>query len=69
MYFLIYKIGNSLRKKTFDNGTPHDVMMSSFKGTVVDFFKSDKLTPRHFHDYFSQLVAFPHLLEEEFTGV
>lgn len=69
MYFLIYEIGGSLRKKIFDATTPWEVLLSAFKGTVVELFKSDKLTPRQFNDYFIRMRDLPDNFYEYYSGI
>jgi len=57
MFFLIYKLGNYFKKRTFPNNTSWEEILKSFEGEVIDLFKNDCLTERDFNNYFQKLIA------------
>lgn len=52
MYFLIYRLGTALHKRTFPNYVSWDTILD-FKGTVVELFRNEKLSERDFNNLFS----------------
>lgn len=51
MYYLIYRTGNEYKAKVFNGDVKWDDIILSFKGVVIDLFKSDKLTIKDFYSY------------------